>query len=77
MITHSIDPVTGFPKTSNLLSATILTDECITADAYATSCMVLGLEDARKFIKNINSFIAFANSVYCMVMRFVSIKPRF
>lgn len=59
MITHSIDPVTGFPKTSNLLSATILTDECITADAYATSCMVLGLEDARKFIENQKSVDAY------------------
>ena len=52
MITHSIDPVTGFPKTSSLLSATVLTDECMTADAYATSCMVLGLENAIKFMEN-------------------------
>ena len=52
MITHSIDPATGFPKASNLLSASILTDECITADAYATVCMVMGLEKATKFIEN-------------------------
>lgn len=51
-ITHSIDPATGFPKQSRLLSVTILTDQCITADAYATSCMVLGLEEAMAFIKN-------------------------
>jgi thiamine biosynthesis lipoprotein len=50
-ITHSIDPATGFPRTSNLLSATILTKECITADAYATACMVLGLEKAKAFIE--------------------------
>ena len=50
-ITHSIDPVTGYPKASNLLSVTILCDECMTADAYATSCMVMGLEKARKFVK--------------------------
>ena len=48
-ITHSIDPATGYPKTSRLLSATILTDECITADAYATACMVMGLEKAKDF----------------------------
>jgi thiamine biosynthesis lipoprotein len=51
MITHSIDPATGFPKASNLLSVSILTDECITADAYATACMVMGLEKARVFIE--------------------------
>jgi thiamine biosynthesis lipoprotein len=52
MITHSIDPATGFPKASNLLSVSILTDECMTADAYATACMVLGLEKAKTFVEN-------------------------
>jgi thiamine biosynthesis lipoprotein len=52
MITHSIDPSTGFPKTSNLLSASILADQCMTADAYATACMVLGFEKARNFVEN-------------------------
>ena len=51
-ITHSIDPVTGYPKASNLLSVTILTDECMTADAYATACMVMGLDKARTFVEN-------------------------
>ncbi len=53
MITHSIDPATGFPKDSRLLSATILTEDCITADAYATSCMVMGLENAMAFIEGL------------------------
>ncbi len=52
MITHSIDPATGFPKVSNLLSASVLTDECITADAYATTCMVMGLEKGKAFVEN-------------------------
>ncbi len=50
-ITHTIDPATGYPRTSRLLSATILTEDCITADAYATSCMVMGLEKAKAFIE--------------------------
>jgi thiamine biosynthesis lipoprotein len=41
---HSIDPNTGYPVLSRLLSATVLAGECITADAYATACMVMGLE---------------------------------
>jgi thiamine biosynthesis lipoprotein len=52
MITHSIDPATGYPKASNLLSVSILTDKCMTADAYATACMVMGLEKAKVFIEN-------------------------
>lgn len=52
MITHSIDPATGFPKSSNLLSVSILTEECMTADAYATACMVMGLEKAKIFVED-------------------------
>ena len=51
-ITHSIDPLTGYPRASRLLSATVLTSECITADAYATACMVMGLENAQEFIED-------------------------
>jgi len=51
-ITHSIDPATGYPKASRLLSATVLAPECMTADAYATACMVMGLEKARQFIES-------------------------
>jgi len=50
-ITHTLDPATGYPKESQLLSVTILCDECITADAYATSCMAMGLEKAREFVE--------------------------
>ena len=59
MITHSIDPATGFPKTSNLLSVSILTKECMTADAYATACMVMGLEKAKVFVENQKGVDAF------------------
>lgn len=41
---HTIDPKTGFPVQHNLLSATVLADDCMTADALATAFMVLGLE---------------------------------
>jgi len=58
-ITHSIDPATGYPKDSRLLSATILTEECMTADAYATSCMVMGLEKAKLFIEGMKNTDAY------------------
>ena len=48
---HSIDPRTGYPVTHNLLSATIVADDAVTADAYATYCMVVGLEEAMDLIE--------------------------
>ena len=52
---HTINPKTGFPERSSLLSATIIANDCMTADAYATACMVTGLEKALEIINNDNS----------------------
>ena len=43
---HTIDPRTGYPVQHSILSATVLAPDCATADAYATSFMVLGLDSA-------------------------------
>ena len=48
---HTIDPKTGCPVQHNILSATVLADDCATADAYATSFMVMGLDGARKVLE--------------------------
>jgi len=50
---HTIDPKTGYPARSNLLSATVFTDQCIYADAYATVFMVIGLEKAKQLYTQI------------------------
>ena len=47
---HTIDPLTGYPVQHNLLSATILADDALTADAYATYCMVIGLERSMELL---------------------------
>jgi thiamine biosynthesis lipoprotein len=47
---HIIDPGTGYHAKHNLLSATILADDCMTADAYATAFMVMGLERSKIFL---------------------------
>lgn len=47
---HTIDPKTGYPVQHNILSATVLADDCATADAYATSFMVLGLDGAKEIL---------------------------
>lgn len=47
---HTIDPLTGYPVQHNLLSATVLAPTGAEADAYATYCMVIGLEASKAFI---------------------------
>ena len=49
---HIIDPRTGYPARQNLLSATVIADDCITADAYATAFMVMGLQKSIQFLEN-------------------------
>ena len=48
---HTIDPVLGVPVRHNLLSATVISDDCMTADAFATACMVKGLEGAIELLQ--------------------------
>lgn len=48
---HHIDPKTGYPTKNNLLSASLFAKECISADAYATGVLVLGLEKAKAFLQ--------------------------
>ena len=44
---HTIDPRLGTPVQHNILSATVIAKDCVTADAYATAFMVMGLEKAK------------------------------
>lgn len=48
--THIINPFTGYPAKNNLLSATVIAPDCMTADAYATAFMVMGLEKSKQFL---------------------------
>ena len=47
---HIIDPRTGYTANHNLLSASVFASDCMTADAYATAFMVLGLEHSKQII---------------------------
>lgn len=47
---HIIHPATGYPATHNLLSASVFASDCMTADAYATAFMVMGVEQTKTFL---------------------------
>lgn len=49
---HTINPETGFPIVHKILSATVFADNCMTADALATSFMVMGHEKAVEVLDN-------------------------
>lgn len=48
---HTVDPRTGYPVQHEILSATVVARDCMSADAYATAFMVMGLEEACRFVQ--------------------------
>ena len=64
-VSHTIDPRTGYPVQHSLLSATVIANDCATADAYATAFMVTGLERAMEICKQnkgIDALFIYADS---------------
>ncbi|MDR1646155.1 MAG: FAD:protein FMN transferase [Tannerellaceae bacterium] len=62
---HTINPATGYPAAQNILSATVLAADCMTADAYATAFMVMGIERAvetARTIDGIDYFFIYTDS---------------
>ncbi len=49
---HILDPFTGFPAETGILSVTIVSQESVIGDAYATSCLLLGLEKGLALVEN-------------------------
>ncbi len=47
---HIINPKAGRPATTDILSATVIANDCMSADAYATTLMVLGLDKAKDLL---------------------------
>ena len=56
---HTIDPATCRPVNHNLLSVTVLAENCAVADAYATAMMVLGLERSLELCKELENIDAY------------------
>lgn len=43
---HTINPKTGYPAEQDILSTTVIANDCMTADAYATAFNAMGLKEA-------------------------------
>ena len=63
---HTIDPRTGYPVQHEILSATVVAPDCMSADAYATAFMVMGLDSAARFVQekpDLDVYFIYADSV--------------
>ena len=56
---HTIDPSTGYPVQHNILSSTVIADDCATADAYATAFMVMGIDKAKTILSRHPELMAY------------------
>ena len=50
-IAHTINPQTGYPAQQDILSSTVMAPTCAEADGFATAFMVLGLEQAKRILR--------------------------
>ncbi len=61
---HIIDTKTGYPSKTNLLSISVITKDCMTADAYATAFKAMGIEKVKTFLTahpELKVFLIFEN----------------
>jgi FAD:protein FMN transferase len=62
---HTINPLTGFAGQSDLLSVTVLAENCALADAYATAFMAMGYDLSKIILNkldNVDAFLIYATT---------------
>lgn len=55
---HILDPNTGYPAPSDLLSISIITDQSVIADILSTTCYILGFEKGMELINSLDNIEA-------------------
>ncbi len=61
---HIINAKTGYPSKTNLLSISVIAQDCMTADGYATAFKAMGIEKITEFLKihpELKVFLIFEN----------------
>ncbi len=61
---HIIDTKTGYPSKTNLLSISVIAENCMIADAYATTFKAMGIEKVKTYLKShpeLKVFLIFEN----------------
>ncbi|MHA7943062.1 FAD:protein FMN transferase [Formosa sp. 3Alg 14/1] len=61
---HIIDAHSGYPSKTNLLSISVIAENCMTADGYATAFKAMGIDDVKSFLKQhpeVKVFLIFEN----------------
>ena len=61
---HIINPLSGYPSKTNILSVTVKTSSCIEADAYATALHTMSIDEIIEFFdknQEISSLVIFEN----------------
>jgi len=62
---HIIDTKTGYPQKTNILSVSVIAENCMLADGYATALQAMGLNELTSFLKqnrNLKTYIIFENN---------------
>ena len=54
-IVHTINPKTGDAFETNILGTSVIADDCITADAYATSFMAMPIKKSKEVISDLEN----------------------
>ncbi|OBX21418.1 MULTISPECIES: FAD:protein FMN transferase [Bizionia] len=63
---HIIDTKTGYPSKTNLLSISVIAENCMIADAYATAFKAMGIEKVEEFLEThpeLKVFLIFENDL--------------
>ena len=68
---HVINPKTGFGVTHNLLSVSVIAENCIIADALATTFLVMGKEKTISFLDSYNSPIELEENIRDISVYFI------
>ncbi len=58
--THIINPISGKPGVSDILSVTVFADDAMTADAFATACLLMGIDRLKEKLPDLPELDVFA-----------------